>query len=179
MIDLSATARDLVQTEEHFETIDPILDLSERSMLAIGAEHHLRDINIERWRWDQPEILMSWLPFRRETHIGKNIRVLVKVEQANAFRVYFESNAWYDERRGPGMLIRYWAHFPAGDIPVDGAQEAAQDEQRWINKYIQDAYGHVADAKEVTLDQSIIIWSDGSTESIGAVMSIPPVDPEQ
>lgn len=187
MIDQSIAAQDQALTEELFEGIDAILDLSEQAMLAVASERRLRNTHIGRWRWDTPEILMSWASvrdksfidqeYRDATTIGKNIRVLVKYKQTNVIHILFESNAWLDVRNSNGTLFRHWDHFPVDGISFPSSEHAVNDEQGRIKQHVERAYERVSDTQEVTLHQAIIILPDGKPERLlGPPVAIPAVD---
>ena len=40
------------------DTLDHILDVVEPTLRAIAAEHGLLQNRIDRWRWDQPEVVL-------------------------------------------------------------------------------------------------------------------------
>jgi hypothetical protein len=152
--------------EVDFRKIDRILDVTETGMLAVASEHKLREPKIERWRWDKPEILMSWAPSRQFPSVGKNIRVVVKPERTDLFHLYFESNAWYDERWNPDSFTRYWDHFSVGTIPIADPKRTLEPEVQRIRDYLEKAYEKVSDSSRIRLDHAISISSNGETFSL-------------
>jgi hypothetical protein len=63
----------------HFEALDRLLDVAEPAVHALAAEHGLRDARIDRWRWDQPEIVLFWIDRARQ-NVSKSIRFFVDEE---------------------------------------------------------------------------------------------------
>jgi hypothetical protein len=152
--------------EVDFGKIDRILDVAEIGMLAVASEHMLREPKIERWRWEKPEILMSWAPIRQLPSVGKNIRVVVKPERTDSFHLYFESNAWYDERWNPDSFTRYWDHFSVGTIPITDSKRTLEGEVQRIRDFLEKAYEKVSDSSRIRLDHAISISSNGETYSL-------------
>ena len=152
--------------EVEFGKIDQILDVIERGMLAVASEHGLRGSKIERWRWEKPEILMSWAPSRQFPSVGKNIRVLVKPERTDSFHLNFESNAWYDERQKPDSFTRYWDHYATGTIHIADSKRTDEPEIQRIRDYLEKAYEKVSDSSRIRLDHAISISSNGETFSL-------------
>jgi hypothetical protein len=149
-----------------FAKIDRILDVAEAGMYSIAFKHNLREKQFQRWRWDQPELLMSWAPLRQSPGVGKNIRVLVNSETRDVFTCSFESNAWIDDRHDSEKYVRYWDHFPVGTVPKVDPQSVSSAEARTIRDYIERAYEAVSDSRDIFLSHAIRIFSSGEAETI-------------
>jgi hypothetical protein len=164
MIDRSIEGNYQQIDADDFEQIDRILDMAETAMLAVASEHHLRATKFQRWRWDQPEILMSWTPFRLFPTVGKNIRVFVKPERTDTFTCLFESNAWFDDRQSHESFVRYWDHFPVKTVHHIGPGSVGESDGRLIREYVEKAYESVSDSREIRLDHAISISPGGETD---------------
>jgi len=106
---------------------------------------------VERWRWDEPEITLSW----RETqqpYVSKNIRffidspedLLSDVSLGNYYFFAIETNAWLDEDSETGTdRVRRWEYRPTGRGTLDFAQLSVEDlegEVDEIHLKMEDAY---------------------------------------
>jgi hypothetical protein len=157
--------------DDNFPHVDPvefdrILDAAEVAMHAVASEHRLRETTFVRWRWDQPEILMSWTPLRQYPTAGKNIRVHVEPESQSLFTCTFESNAWFDERRTPDSFVRFWDHFPVGSKSRADSESVQNLEAPFIREYVERAYEAVSDTSEVRLSRAILISPDGEAHEL-------------
>ncbi len=107
MIDRASNNAQASAEDANYDAINAILDAAEGYLLGLAAEHQLREINIERWRWDQPEIAMSWSPRGGLLELGKNIRVFVSAGGSSTLMCSVESNAWVDEHQPNNSITRH------------------------------------------------------------------------
>lgn len=112
----------------HYEELGRLLDVAEPALHAIAAEHGLREARLDRWRWDQPEVVLSWVDRDRQ-NIAKSIRFYVD-EEDGRFRCSVEVNAWRDGPDKAGLPVRRWRHELIGSWRVPGAEEASADRGR-------------------------------------------------
>ena len=132
-----------------YEALDRLLDVAEPAMHALASEHGLREARIDRWRWDQPEIVLFWIDRARQ-NVSKSIRYFVD-EEATFFLCSVEVNAWRDERDRAGRPVRKWRHEPIKSWR-EGAAETASADRRRVAETMEKAYDTVAewDAKSLT-----------------------------
>lgn len=125
-----------------FRELDALLRSVDPLLRALAANHRLTPGDIERWRWDEPTIVLTW---EDPVHqgIGKNIAVsIADGEPTGVLRV--EVNAWLDrtERNGTGM-VRRWEH-----AEIDALRATlSTDDQPWNEALVatlQCAYQRVA-----------------------------------
>lgn len=166
MIDRSIDSTHSQLIEVEFEKVDRILDVAETAMLSVASEHRLREPQIVRWRWDQPEVLMSWSPIRQAPEVGKNIRASVVQEEQGSYRCDFESNAWFDLRESSDSFVRYWDHFPAGAIPHIDPEKTLSQETPYILEYVARAYSAVSDSDEVVLSHAVSNSTSGEARDV-------------
>jgi hypothetical protein len=124
-----------------FEEIDQVLSLVESILHTVAAEHGLRQARIDRWRWDQPEIVLSWIT-QDTQNIAKSIRFDVNDEK-DFYHWSVEVNAWKDERQ-EGKHLRRWRHEQiAVGPPLFGLDDMRDDRMLLIEK-VKEAYRTVA-----------------------------------
>jgi hypothetical protein len=86
-----------------YSEFDRELDGIELALRELVRTHDLRQTRIERWRWDVPEITLTW---QGEDLIWRSITTfLAAVRQG-----YIEVNAWRDTPRDGGWFRR-WNHI--------------------------------------------------------------------
>lgn len=160
--------------EVNFEQVDRILDVIEAAMSSVAAKHQLRETSIQRWRWDQPEILMSWTPMRERPWVGKNLRALITPSGPETLNCAFESNAWFDDREPSGSFTRYWDHFPAEVLRHISLESAQWRDENTFLKALESAYEKVSDTKTVRLDHAIHIAPNGDAHEVNRSAIIGP-----
>jgi len=91
---------------EDFANIDSILDDVEASMLHIADDKKLIGAHIERWRWDVPEVTMSWKDPVPE--ISRNMRFCVHKSGSFSYAFAIDINDWYDQSFAGRGTQRLW-----------------------------------------------------------------------
>jgi hypothetical protein len=132
-----------------YEELDRLLDVAEPVLHAVAAEHGLNQARVDRWRWDQPEVVLSWVDGDRQ-NVAKSIRFSVD-EGDGFFLCSVEVNAWRDGPDKAGRPVRRWRHEAIGAWRVGGAEEASADRGR-ASETLGKAYDTVAewDARSLT-----------------------------
>jgi hypothetical protein len=132
-----------------YEELDRILDVAEPALHALAAVHGLHEARIDRWRWDQPEVVLSWLDRDRQD-VAKSIRFYID-EEDDLVRCSVEVNAWRDGPDKAGRPVRKWRHEAIGAWRVRGAEEASADRGR-VSETLAKAFDTVAewDARSLT-----------------------------
>lgn len=103
----------------NYEEIDKILSAVEEVFLSLAAKHKLKQVNIERWRWDEPVITLAWVG---DDSISRNIHALIRPEGSYFYKLLVEINAWQDEdREGGKMRVRHWQRKEVGQFPPQKA----------------------------------------------------------
>ena len=99
-----------------YAMLDSILSIAEGPIRSVIREHQLTRASVERWRWDEPEITLTWLD-TTQGYISKNVRFMIEPIEAGKF--YYgppyvfatEANAWLDEDSETGeSRTRRWQH---------------------------------------------------------------------
>lgn len=88
---------------QHYEELDKILNRIEPILLSIAGEGNLIGVDITRWRWDEPDLMLRW----KEGDLDKNIHVLI-VEGGNQLRI--ECSASRDKDLSEGKRERKWLY---------------------------------------------------------------------
>lgn len=158
--------------EANNHAINVILDSAETALLGIAVKHHLHGITVERWRWDQPEIVMSWFPYGRSPDLGKNIRVFVSVGGPTPFTCSVESNAWLDEHRPDNTIVRHWENFADHTVDISDPENLTELEIRWLRERIERAYNRFSESNECVLTQAVLIFPDGRSQPIEAPLRL-------
>lgn len=120
------------------EEINKILDEVQGVFHTLLSEKpdELKQPAIERWRWDEPGITLTWIG---PDHIGRNIHASVAAPNDYRPRLEIQVNAWKDEDQGPeGMTSgRRWRHDPVDiiDIPFEMGP---------LRKVVKEGYSKVA-----------------------------------
>ena len=110
-----------------FETIDGILDLVHRALTSLMDEYKLTGATVERWRWDQPVITLSWMG-QDQTRLnihgvvvdanGEPLGVDAAATSSSMLRI--EANAWRDQDIEDGKRrVRNWIHKDLGVVGTD------------------------------------------------------------
>ena len=130
------------------DELDKILDIIEPHLLSIAGKHKLTGTSIERWRWDEPGIMLSWIDTER--NVGKNIHLWIKRE-APPYELVTEINAWRDEDIDGGeRRVRKWAHYEIARESVSSPEEVQDQVPLWISK----AYESVSSWDEKDLKET-------------------------
>ncbi len=125
-----------------YQAFNDVLDKIEEKLKGIKSNFNLR-ANIERWRWDQPEIRMTW---RDTDGVNKNINILLEslfLRGKPYVKGVVEVNAWIDKKPQDGWK-RFWTNKPM----VNGRIDLKTDAQ------ILDAYYNANDLNEDSLNES-------------------------
>ena len=165
MIERSSNSAQAILEGANYDAINAILDAVETVFLSIAVEHRLRGIETERWRWDQPEIVMSWFPVPRSTDVGKNIRIFVKMGGPTHFICAVESNAWFDEHEGD-TIVRHWGNFAGSTVNITDPRSLAALESRLLKERIDRAYDQFSSSTEIAFTQAVRLFSNGHPELI-------------
>lgn len=103
----------------NYSELDAILGAVEPLLLSCAGEFKLQRTSIERWRWDEPQITLTWSA-RDGTDINRSVQVSID-EKTLATSV--EITGWRDEDRDEGITrVRSWkhvvttSHLDPGDI---------------------------------------------------------------
>lgn len=98
----------------NYEEIDKILSVVEEVFWSLAGKHKLKQVNIERWRWDEPVITLAWVG---DDSISRNIHALIRTEASYFGKLLVEVNAWQDEdREGGKMRVRHWKRKEVGQF---------------------------------------------------------------
>jgi len=132
----------------NYEELDGILDTIEElfSSLAERYEHRLAQVSIERWRWDEPVITLTWVG---SDDIRRNIHALIVHEGSYPYELLLEANAWEDRDLEEGKItVRNWRHDKVGRVQIPFQRSELQ-------KTVNEAYSTVSswsgqDLKEQT-----------------------------
>lgn len=102
------------------DKLDEMFDEVHRIYVAdLIEERGLVDARIERWRWDEPVIAVTWID-RDRGWIAKSLRCVANRDAASTFNVQID--AWLDEDVEPTGLgrVRRWCYdVTAAGIAVD------------------------------------------------------------
>ena len=125
-----------------FAKLDKFLDDVQPLLLRLASEHALKQPAVERWRWDEPAVSLTWLG---PENISRNMRAVIDGETLAA-----EVNAWQDEdEEGGRQRVRYWKyeHFGLMAVPVDR-------DQLWSR--LEEAYRAVSSWKRNDLKRVVL-----------------------
>jgi len=116
-----------------YEEIDNILNKVEEVLLSLTSEYKLKQASIERWRWDEPVITLTWTD---SDHISRNINALIIPEGPLSYRLLVEGNAWQDTDAAEGKIrVRHWQHTEIDTAwlpqPLDAIDEAYSKVSKW------------------------------------------------
>ena len=102
-----------------YSGFDQLLDEIELALHKLVSTYYLRQVLIERWRWDMPEITLMWYG---EDAIWRSIMTFLTTAREG----HIEVNAWRDVPREGGW-IRRWRHEEVrrGSVETDSWCEAA------------------------------------------------------
>jgi hypothetical protein len=132
-----------------YPTVDRILDDFNKILKALQVQYNLPDAKIERWRWDMPQISLSWLA---QDAIWRTINVLVRSD-GNAqgyFTCQIEVNAWQDIREA-NRWIRRWRHQSIYEGIVDDLSSSRQYDDIFLQSYQTVTHWNHYDLKEEQL----------------------------
>jgi hypothetical protein len=163
MIERSIENEQASLVEHSFEAINRLLDECEAELLALAATHRLTNTRFTRWRWDQPDITMSWFTGRHKL-LGRNIRIAVGVEeQTHELKGVVESNIWLDRELPNSGLFRHWDHFTADPFLIHIQSEVSPAEKSWIRRRIEDVYQPIASSNGFQFRNAVVIERDGGS----------------
>lgn len=91
--------------------VDNLLSQVEVILLKLAADYQLTGANIDRWRWDEPSIMLAW----EDGDIGKSLHVTV--EQNGMMGV--DINAWKDFDDPGDRRRRQWVNNKFGPFKLD------------------------------------------------------------
>lgn len=92
----------------NYDELDGILNNVEQFIPPLVTQYELTQVSIERWRWDEPVITLSWVG---GDDISRNIHALVTEGSSSTYELAVEINAWQDEDREEGKVrVRNWYH---------------------------------------------------------------------
>jgi hypothetical protein len=127
-----------------WKRFDGILDVVETALLALSSRFHIKEPQIERWRWDTPIVTLAWLGAE---HIKRNVGVRAVSES----EVAVEVNAWRDEDRDDGKVrVRHWEHSSLGHIKVS-------DFESVLARHLEQAYFQVNGWKSANLKKETFL----------------------
>ncbi len=146
--------------EELLRKLNDVLDVLESELTKFAAGKELHNVTIERWRWDEPCITLTWheRDQQGEGWLYKNIHFCIELPRPehNFYSVKLEANAWADleSQEGKGRLRR-WAHWSPADTGAGELFEAASADDLLaaakefkkagrISKWIEKAYDAVS-----------------------------------
>jgi hypothetical protein len=90
-----------------FHPANEILDQVEAAFSELIGKHGLRGLSIERWRWDEPGIMLMW---SSPDNIDRNVHAVID-DDTPAPGLVVEANAWQDQDEEEGnRRVRYWKH---------------------------------------------------------------------
>ena len=105
----------------------------EEVILSLTSEYKLKQASIERWRWDEPIITLTWAD---SDHISRNINVLIILEEPPPYRLLVEGNAWQDTDRAEGKIrVRHWQHTEIDSVWLPQTLEAIDEAYFKVSKW--------------------------------------------
>jgi hypothetical protein len=116
-----------------------VLDELDEHLNRIAKEKRLE--TVERWRWDEPAIRLSWFA---DDAIGRNVQVLVNRLDAGVFEVVTEVNAWKDSDVQAARRVRHWQHEQIPDAPHVKVCDQQLHVQESLPSLLQHAFSLVA-----------------------------------
>jgi hypothetical protein len=129
--------------EERYDVLAEILDIVQNALVELLTSKNLRRPSIERWRWDQPVVTLSWVA---PDYIDRNINAMVLHDTTNPSVLHIEANAWKDDSVGiPYRSVRLWKHLDAGDVPVSLHSKPITLDSRRLRELINVAYNTVVE----------------------------------
>jgi hypothetical protein len=149
-----------------FELINRVLDNAETALLGIAVDHRITGARVERWRWDQPEVVMSWEFGRGPERRGKNLRVSVRAVGGHRLVCALESNVWHDRTWTDGALLRNWQHFVGSSLDIGDPGKNPEEETKAFRDLLEPLYENVAKWNPNRLSQATLIYPDGHTEMV-------------
>ncbi len=134
-----------------FERLSKVLDISEGAFVSLMEKYNL-PAYIERWRWDEPVITLTWLDFS-DDYIYKNMHALIIIE-GNEMIMEIEVNAWRDTDEEK-KRVRYWKHEKVGQETLDESKPEKVLEP--IKKLVFKGYSRVSKWSKEDLKNEHII----------------------
>jgi len=125
-----------------YSDFDRVLDRIESILHNLVSAKELRQARIERWRWDIPEITLTWN--RQDAAIWGSITTLLTTESEGRIEV----NAWRDMPQAGGW-IRKWDHaiVHSGNVVEESLYEAAyQKVALWNETTLREVHALSQDA---------------------------------
>jgi hypothetical protein len=147
------------------EAINLILDVAQYELLRLAANENLREIKLVRWRWDQPDVILSWRPWM-ESSFGKNIRALVRDQSLQYYRITIEGNIWHDQELISGAVLRNWSHFADESMEIEDPTKISDLERTWLRARIEGAYEWIDHSKGFAFSNAVMIFPDGTRQVV-------------
>lgn len=123
------------------ESLDALLGKIESLALKLAAEQGVHGITVTRWRWDEPDITLTWLD--RDTNKSLYVRVVPTANLPG--RVIIEVNAWRDLDYCDGRRRkRIWNRREIAEVQQDTYD---------LEKSLRDGIAVARDWKEADLSQ--------------------------
>ncbi len=133
-----------------YEKLNEILDEVQTNFALLLVQQRLRRASIERWRWDQPAITLSWIG---GDDVNRNMNALIVEHGPLPTGLSIEVNAWKDKVLDTGRMMRLWNHRATGrlSLPVQPNQ---------LVELVQLAYNMVAQwsLSDLTEEEPISTW---------------------
>jgi hypothetical protein len=152
----------------NYDLINRVLDHAETALLRIAAQHRLSGTRVERWRWDQPEVVMAWAFAQGPERRGKNLRVSVGEFSRDNLTCNLESNVWHDQTWIDGALLRRWDHFAGDTLQIGDPGAYPEEEIQSFHQHLLPLYNKIADGKPTRLTKAVLIYPDGTTQEVAA-----------
>jgi hypothetical protein len=144
-----------------YSLIDPILDDIQKVFKDLQVKHDLAHASIERWRWDLPQISLTW---KGQDATWRNMNMLLETEgntqqypngqlEINAWQDIRKDNRWFRRRQHQPIAKGAYptivasleqsyevvAHWTVEDltnqVPLSEAASALLDQQRGSYTY--------------------------------------------
>lgn len=139
---------------DDYERINRILNDAEGALVSMAATHRLLGTKIDRWRWDIPEVVISW--GNPHVEIGRNIRVLVQKERPLVFHCTFDVNAWQDDQFIANQTLRKWKNQTAGETDVSESKDQSDARYQEFTQLADRSYRIVSEWTLEILDQGTV-----------------------
>lgn len=101
---------------EQTREIEELLNVIEPILLQRAGASGLGGTRVERWRWDEPDVTLTWTD---HAGVGKSVHAVIDTEKST---VRLEVNAWRDKDFEDGKVrVRNWRHQTIGvaNVPLD------------------------------------------------------------
>lgn len=90
-----------------YEALNSLFDTLQAVFDTIHNKYHLQHKYIDRWRWGQPQISLTW---QGQDAIWRNIYAVVLPGEGRSLSGRIEVNAWQDTQEEKGW-VRHWQHL--------------------------------------------------------------------